>query len=74
MKAFVTSLKRNDEEPNKRSSWENRGKVVPRHLLKVKSAGLDEALKIGGKERRMESKIAPMSLAQVKGRLQKIIE
>lgn len=74
MKAFVITLKRNDEESNKKSNWENEGKVVPRHLLKVKATGLDEALKIGGKYRRIESQIAPMSLAQVKGRLQKLIE
>lgn len=55
------------------ASRENRGKVVLRHLLKVKATGLDEALKIGGKERRVDSKIASMSLAQVKGRLQRLV-
>lgn len=46
-KAFVIALKRNDEGPNKGSSCENRGKGVLRHLLKIKTTGLDEALKIG---------------------------
>lgn len=55
------------------ASRENRGKVGLRHLLKVKATGLDEALKIGGKERRVNSKIASMSLAQVKGRLQRLV-
>lgn len=48
--------------------------MVPRYLLKVKAIGLDEALSIGGEERRIESKIGPMSLAQMKGRLQRLTE
>ena len=38
-------------------------RLVPRHLLKIKAIGLDDALKWEEKEIRIKSEFAPMFLA-----------
>ena len=38
-------------------------RLVPRHLVKIKATGLDDALKWEGKEIRIKSEFAPMFLA-----------
>lgn len=38
-------------------------RLVPRHLLKIKATGLDDALKWEEKEIRIKSEFAPMFLA-----------